>query len=102
MDANLQEVLDTTHDCNSDIRSLVEMCNKKISGLQATDGGNVELKLHNYLKKHAQRIARIIDEMDIKMKASMQEMTTKYEMYSQSMIQQKREIQGAFSTFQSK
>ena len=52
-------------------------------------------------EKHAQRIAQTTDDMDIKMKASMQEMTTKYEMYSQSMTQQKREIQEVFSTFQS-
>ena len=52
--------------------------------------------------KHAQRIARITDDRDIKMKASMQEMSSKYEMYSHSMSQQKREINDLIFTFQSK
>ena len=87
VDVNLQEVLDITHDYKNKIRSFIATCNKKIGGLQATDGENMELKLQQISEKHAQRIARTTDDMDTKMKAGMQKMNNKYEMYSQSMTQ---------------
>ena len=102
VDTNLQEVLDTTHDYNKEIRSLAATCNKDSGGSLATDGKNVKLILQQLSDKHAQRIARITDDNDIKMKASMQEMYSKYEMYSDSMSQQKREINDIIVTFQSK
>ena len=77
------------------------MCKNVIGGSQATDAENVERKLYQLSDKHAQRIERTTDDMDIKIKVSIQEMSSKYEMYSQSMTQQKQEIQELILTFQS-
>ena len=93
VDTNLQGVLDTKHECNNEIRSLAASCKNEIGGSTATNEVNVEQKLQKLSEKHAQQIAKITDEKYIIMKAIMQDTSSKYDIYSQSMSQQKREVE---------
>ena len=102
VDTNLQDVLDTTHDCNAEIRSLAASLNRDSSGQMTTGEINVELKLQQLSDKHAQRIARITDDSDARIKASIEEMSSKYELYTRGMSRQKRELDDMISAFQSK
>ena len=43
----------------------------------AKSGTNVELKLQQLSDKHAQRIARVTDDSDARIKASMEELSSK-------------------------
>ena len=63
---------------------------------------NVELKLQQLSDKHAQRIARITDDSDARIKASIEEMSSKYELYTRGMSRQKRELDDMMTSFQSK
>ena len=71
VDKNLQDVLDTTHDCNAEIRGLAASCNRDISGPVTTNETNIEQKLQQLSDKHAQRISRITDDSDAQIKGSM-------------------------------
>ena len=89
---NIQEVLDTTHDCNKEIRRLEETVADKVI---------VEDKLHQISNKHAQRIARITDNSLAQYKASVREMSSKYNTHFQTMSQHRQEIYEIISSFRS-
>ena len=102
VDTNLQDILDTTHDCNAEIRGLAASLNRDISGPMAKSETNVELKLQQLSDKHAQRIARITDDSDGRIKAIMEELSSKYKVYTRGMSRQKCELEAIITSFQTK